>query len=108
MSIVVGVGDLVQRIGDGRTDRVLGGRATERSGDAVCGIDCARGRREMWVSWLSLKIKVYGLSVVWPQKHWDGFLRFGLKTSGDGFLWFDLKTSGSGFPIWVSKPATIV
>jgi hypothetical protein len=26
-----------------------------------------------------------GLSVVWPQDHWDGFLRFGLKTGGDGF-----------------------
>jgi hypothetical protein len=57
---------------------------------------------------LSLKTKVDGLSVVWPQSHldgflWfglrigvDGFLRFGLKTSGDGFFWFHLKT-GSGF-----------
>jgi hypothetical protein len=70
---------------------------------------------------LSLKTKVDGLSVVWPQKYWDGslwfglktsgdglsvvlpqnyldgFLRFGLKTGGDGFLWFGLKTSGDGF-----------
>jgi hypothetical protein len=37
------------------------------------------------VSWLSLKTKVDGLSVVWPQNHWDSFLRFGLKTDGDGF-----------------------
>jgi hypothetical protein len=36
--IVVGVGDMVQRIGDGRTDRELGGRAIERSGGAVCGL----------------------------------------------------------------------
>jgi hypothetical protein len=25
------------------------------------------------VSWLSLKTKVDGLSVVWPQNHWNGF-----------------------------------
>jgi hypothetical protein len=41
--IVVGVGDLVQRTGDGCTGRVLGGRAVERSGDAVCGLHLARG-----------------------------------------------------------------
>jgi hypothetical protein len=38
------------------------------------------------VSWLSLKTKVNGLLVVWPQNHRDGFLRFGLKIGGDGFL----------------------
>jgi hypothetical protein len=38
-----GVGDLVQSIGDGRTGRVLGGRAIERSGDAVCGLHLAHG-----------------------------------------------------------------
>jgi hypothetical protein len=41
--IVAGVGDLVQRTGDGRTGRVLGGRAIERSGGAVCGLHLARG-----------------------------------------------------------------
>jgi hypothetical protein len=40
---VAGVGDLVQRTGDGRTGRVLGGRAVERSGGAVCGLQLARG-----------------------------------------------------------------
>jgi hypothetical protein len=44
--IVVGVGDLVQRIGDGRTGWVLGGRAIERSGGAVCSLHCARGDEE--------------------------------------------------------------
>jgi hypothetical protein len=53
---------------------------------------------------LSLKTKVDGLSVVWPQNHWDGFLRFGLKTSGDGFLWFGLKTGGDGFSCLASIP----
>jgi hypothetical protein len=38
MRTVAGVGDLVQRTGDGRTGRVLGGRVVERSGAAVCGL----------------------------------------------------------------------
>jgi hypothetical protein len=54
-------------------------------------------KRETRISWLSLKTKVDGLSVVWPQNHWDSFLWFGLKTGGDGFLRFDLKTGGDGF-----------
>jgi hypothetical protein len=33
----------VQRIGDGRTGQVLGGRAIERSGGAVCGLHLTRG-----------------------------------------------------------------
>jgi hypothetical protein len=37
------------------------------------------------VAWLSLKTKVDGLWVVWPQNHSDGFHRFGLKTGGNGF-----------------------
>jgi hypothetical protein len=44
--IEAGVGDLVQRIRDGRTCRVLGGRAVERSGGAVCGLHLARGDLE--------------------------------------------------------------
>jgi hypothetical protein len=43
MRTVAGVGDLVQRTGDGRTGRLLGGRAVERSGGAVCGLHLARG-----------------------------------------------------------------
>jgi hypothetical protein len=46
MRIVAGVGDLVQRTGDGRTGRVLGGWAIERSGGAVCGLHCAYGDEE--------------------------------------------------------------
>jgi hypothetical protein len=60
-----------------------------------------------WVSWLSLKTKVDGLSVVWPQNHWDDFLRFGLKTDGDGFFRFGLKTGGSDFLVWASKLTAI-
>jgi hypothetical protein len=40
---VAGVGDLVQRTRDGRTGRVLGGQAVERSGGAVCGLHLTRG-----------------------------------------------------------------
>jgi hypothetical protein len=56
-------------------------------------------RRGAWISWLSLKTKVNGLSAVWPQNHYDGFHRFALKTGGDGFHRFGLKTS---------KPVVIV
>jgi hypothetical protein len=44
--IMAGLRDLVQRIGDGRTGRVLGGRAIERSGDTVCGQHRAHGDEE--------------------------------------------------------------
>jgi hypothetical protein len=54
-------------------------------------------RREARVSWLSLKTKVDGLSVVWPQNHCDGFVRFGLKTSDDSLSRFGLKIGGFGF-----------
>jgi hypothetical protein len=46
MRIMVGVGDLVKRTGDGRTCRVLGGRVIERSGGTVCGLHHARGDEE--------------------------------------------------------------
>jgi hypothetical protein len=46
MRIVVRVGDLVQRIGNDRTGRVLGGWAIERSGDVACGLHRARGDEE--------------------------------------------------------------
>jgi hypothetical protein len=40
---VAGVGDMVQRTGDGLIGRVLGGRAVERSDGAVCGLHLAHG-----------------------------------------------------------------
>jgi hypothetical protein len=46
MRIVAGVRDLVQRIEDSRTGRVLGGRAIERSGGVVCGLHRTRGDEE--------------------------------------------------------------
>jgi hypothetical protein len=44
--IVVGLGDLVQRTGNGRTGQILGGRAIERLGGVVCGLHRARGDEE--------------------------------------------------------------
>jgi hypothetical protein len=46
MRIVAGVRDLMQRTGDGRTGRVLGGWAIERSGGAVCGLHHAHRDEE--------------------------------------------------------------
>jgi hypothetical protein len=43
---MAGVGDLVQRTEDGRTGRVLSGRAVERSGGVVCSLHRARGDEE--------------------------------------------------------------
>jgi hypothetical protein len=44
--IVAGVGDLVQRTGNGHIGQVLGGRAIERSGGTVCGSHRACGDEE--------------------------------------------------------------
>jgi hypothetical protein len=46
--------------------------------------------------------------VVWPQNHWDDFLRFDLKTGGGGFSQFGLKIDSSGFSVWSSKPVATV
>jgi hypothetical protein len=42
MRTVAGVGDLIQRTGDGRTCRIFGGRVVEMSDDVVCGLHRAR------------------------------------------------------------------
>jgi hypothetical protein len=46
--IMAGVGELVQRIGNGHTGQVLSGRTIEMSGDAVCDLHHARGDEERW------------------------------------------------------------
>jgi hypothetical protein len=46
MRTMARVGELMQRTGDGRTGRVLGGRVVERSGGAVCSLHLARGDYE--------------------------------------------------------------
>jgi hypothetical protein len=44
--IMVEVGDLVQRIGDGRTGQILSSWAIERSGGVVCGLHRECGDEE--------------------------------------------------------------
>jgi hypothetical protein len=65
MRIMAGVGDLVQRTGDGRTGQVLGGRAVERSGGVVCGLHRARGDEERMFLGRALKPR-------WTVSHWFG------------------------------------
>jgi hypothetical protein len=79
--IVVGVGDLVQRIEDGHTSRVLGGRTIGRSGDTVCGLHRARGDEEC--EFLGLASKPTLTVCQW----------FNLKTTRTVCQWFGLKTT---------------
>jgi hypothetical protein len=57
---------------------------------------------------LSLKTKVNGLSVLWPQNEWDGF--FGLASKPVVTVsWLSLKTKVvEGFLVWASKPTATV
>jgi hypothetical protein len=71
--IVVGVGDLVQRIRDGRMGRVLGGRAIKWSGGVMRGLHCARRDEER--EFLSGASKPRSMICPW----------FGLKTTGTVF-----------------------
>jgi hypothetical protein len=57
-------------------------------------------RRGAQVSWLSLKTKVDGLWVVWPQNHSDGF--------SSVCEWFDLKTTRTVFTDLASKSVATV
>jgi hypothetical protein len=51
---------------------------------------CTR-RRGVRVSWLSIKTKVKGLLVVWPQNHWVGFPSLGLKIGSYGLVIYTSK-----------------
>jgi hypothetical protein len=105
----------VQRTEDGRTGRILGGRAIERSGGALCGLHRAHGDERGFLGsssklrltvceWFDLKTTrtvFTGLAsklvvmFFWRfdlKTNCDDFLQFGLKTGGDGFSRFDLKT----------------
>jgi hypothetical protein len=88
MRIMVEVGDLVQRTQDGHTCWVLGGRAIERSGGAVCSLHRARGdNKREFLGWASKpRSAIY---------HW-----FGLKTIEMVCQWFGLKIIGTVFSVW--------
>jgi hypothetical protein len=66
-------------------------------------------RRGAWVSWLSLKTMVDGLSVVWPKNHWDGFSSvWASKPMATVCEWFGLKTTRTVFTGLASKPVVTV
>jgi hypothetical protein len=84
MRIMARVGDLVQRNGDGRTGRVLGGRTIERSGGTMCGLHRAHGDEEHGFLGSALKPRSmicqwFGLKTTGTVSH-----RFGPQTDGDG------------------------
>jgi hypothetical protein len=99
MRIVTVVGDLVQRIEDGRTSRVLGDCAIERLGDTVCGLHRARGDEERkffsWASkprstvceWFGHKTTRMVSHRFWHQNRWWWFVS-GLASKPLG--WFSL------------------
>jgi hypothetical protein len=58
---------------------------------------------------LSLNTKVDGLSVVWPQNHWDGFSSiWASKPMTTVCKWFGLKTTRMVFADLASKPVATV
>jgi hypothetical protein len=64
-------------------------------------------RRQAWVSWLSLKTNVDGLSVVWPQNHWDDFSSvWASKPMATIYEQFGLKTTQMVFTGLSSKPVS--
>jgi hypothetical protein len=66
-------------------------------------------RRGAHVSWLSLKTKVDGLSVVWPQNHWDDFSSvWASKSMATVCEWIGLKTTRTVFTDLTSKPVAMV
>jgi hypothetical protein len=95
--IVARVGDLVQRTTDGRTGRVLSGRAIERLGGVVCGLHRVRGNEETcflvepqnqgrrFVSCLVSK-PLGRFTPVWPQNRWLRFPGLGLKIGSSGLM----------------------
>jgi hypothetical protein len=84
MRIMAGVGDLVQRTGDGRTGRVLGDRTIERSSGVVCSLHRARGDEE------------------------HRFLGSASKPRLTACEWFGLKTTRTVFTSLASKPVVTV
>jgi hypothetical protein len=94
--IMAGVGDLVQRTGDGRTGHLLSGQAIERSGGAVCRLYRARRDEERgFLGWASKR-----RSMVCQ--------RFGLKPTGTIFSGLASKPVAMVFSGWVSKPVLSV
>jgi hypothetical protein len=96
MRIMVGVGDLVQRNGIGRTSWVLDDRMIEMSGDTLCDLHRACGDEKR--GFLGSASKSRSTGCQW----------FGLRTTGTVCQWFSLKTTGTVFSGLASKPVAMV
>jgi hypothetical protein len=94
--IAVGVGERVQRTGDGHTSQVLSAWMIERSGDVVWGLHCAQGDKEC--EFLSLATKPRSMICQW----------FDLKTTRTVSSGLVSKPVATGFPVWTSKLAATV
>jgi hypothetical protein len=108
MRIVAGVGDLVQRIGDCHTGRILGGRTIEMSGDIVYGLHHAHGDEEC--GFLGLASKPRSMFYQWFGFKTTGMVSPGLASKSVATVSFGLasKPVVEGFPVWTSKPAATV
>jgi hypothetical protein len=106
--IMAGVGDLVQRTGDGHTGRVLGSRAIERSGGAVCGLYRAREDEERGFLGSALKPRSpicewFGLKITWTV--FTGLTSKPVVTVSSGLA---SKPAATVFASLVSKPVSMV
>jgi hypothetical protein len=61
-------------------------------------------RREAWVFRFSLKTGGDGLSVVWPQNHYNAFLVWASKHRSTVW-WFGSQNHRDSFFVWASKPS---
>jgi hypothetical protein len=108
MRIMAGVGDLVQRIEDGRTGRVLGGWTIGRTCDIVCGLHH------------DVETRSSGF-LVKPQNQGQRFvIRLASKPPGRFVSGLASKSVAAvspslaskpvveGFPVWASKSAAMI
>jgi hypothetical protein len=83
--IMTGVGDLVQRIGDGRTSPYSVERIVHIEMRSAGFLIEPQNQGRWFVSGLTSK-SLGQLSLIWPQNRWRRFFRFDLKTGGSGLL----------------------
>jgi hypothetical protein len=93
MRIEAGVGDLMQRTGDGQAQVEYSVAGRSRGQVTLCSVYTMH--KEMRSAGFLVQPQNQGRRFlpVWPQNQWLQF------------LWFGLKTTRSGFPVWASKPA---
>jgi hypothetical protein len=108
--IIAGVGDLVQRTGDGQAQVRYSVAGWSRGWVTLCAVYTVyeetrsacffvEPQNQGWRFVSGLTSKPLGWFVSGLTSNPLGrFLRFSLKAGGDGFSWFGLKTDGDEFP----------